>query len=605
MSIVQAISRPGVRRSKPSVAEDAKLIERVRAGDERAFEAIFKGHQVPLLSYARHMLANRDEAEDALQQAFIKAHRALLGDTVPRELRPWLYAIVRNCCLTAIAARRPTTELAERAENLTGLSEAVREREDLRELLADIRRLPEDQRSALLLAELDDLPHQSIAAIVGCPVNKVKALIYQARSTLIADRDARNAPCRGIREELAVARGGELRRGPLRRHLSLCAGCRDFQKALAGQHRSLAVVLPVLPSAGLAAKILSHSAIQAAGSVSQAGGAVGSAAAPAGAVAGGGASVSTAASTAASGAGAAAGGSGASAVVGSGVAAKVAVGGVVAALATAGAVTTAHHLAHPQHRQIAHARTHHAHRLHPVANNRSETPDAQAATTSVADTSTPATSATEPDTGTAGEPLLPGTLTQSASQTPLAPTLTSSLVSPPATPTTTATPEPGKQGGHPQGGPGIHSAASVQRRRRLQARRRRLERLRRRRQADRKRLLKRKLLAEQRRREREERQHKAQELKEAKERREQLREERQRKAQEFKEAKEARERRELEVQRRREAAASAPKTTATTTATTTTTVSTTTSAQETSPTRKGTGTTSTTTVTTTSTSAGN
>src|SRR5580704_1286103 len=329
MSIVQAIPRPGARRSRPSAAVDAKLLGRVRAGDERAFETIFKRHHAPLLSYARHMLASQDEAEDALQQAFIKAHRALLGGTAPRELRPWLYAIVRNCCLSAIAARRHTVEFDERTANLAGLSEVVHEREDLRELLADIGRLPEDQRSALLLAELDDLPHQSIATIVGCEVSKVKALIYQARIALIADRDALGASCQDIREQLSVAHGGELRRGPLRRHLSLCVGCRDFQKAIAVQRRSLAVLLPVLPSAGLAAKILSHGALQAASAAGQAGGAVGSAAAPAGAaaaptaVAGGGASVGTAASTAAAtGASAAAGSGGTGAVVGGGVLAK-------------------------------------------------------------------------------------------------------------------------------------------------------------------------------------------------------------------------------------------------------------------------------------------
>jgi DNA-directed RNA polymerase specialized sigma24 family protein len=67
MSIVQAIPRPGVRRSRPCSAEDAKLVERVRSGDEHAFETIFKRHHAPLLSYARHMPASRDEAEDALQ----------------------------------------------------------------------------------------------------------------------------------------------------------------------------------------------------------------------------------------------------------------------------------------------------------------------------------------------------------------------------------------------------------------------------------------------------------------------------------------------------------------------------------------------------------
>jgi RNA polymerase sigma factor (sigma-70 family) len=596
MSIVQAISRPGVRRSRPSAAADAELVGRVRAGDERAFEAIFKRHHAPLLSYARHMLANRDEAEDALQQAFIKAHRALLGGTVPRELRPWLYAIVRNCCLSAIAARRHAVELDEHTANLAGLSEAVHEREDLRELLADIGRLPEDQRSALLLAELDDLSHQSIATIVGCPVTKVKALIYQARSTLIADRDARNAPCRDIREELAVARGGELRRGPLRRHLSLCVGCRDFHKALAAQQRSLAVVLPVLPSAGLAAKILSHSALQAAGAVGQAGGAVGSAAAPVGAVAGGGASVGTAASTAstaATGASAAAGSGGTGAVVGSGVLAKVAVGGAVAALATAGAVTTVHHLAHPRHRHGAYAH------VVDLAHRSQRTPGAElevqlptAAPTLSAGVNTAASAAA----GSGGEPaaaattgaVLSNPLSQATPPSSPAPTLTPVLLSPPATSaatTPTGTQTPSAQGTPSQSGSSGPTAPVVGHRLPLGGQRRRLQRLRQLRQAERAQLRaerrrlrreerlrkarERKEARERRERLREEREHKAQELEEARESRERLREERLRKARELKEAKE---RRELEVQRKREqreAAATTPKPSTPTTQSTT------------------------------------
>jgi RNA polymerase sigma factor (sigma-70 family) len=341
--------------SLPAHANDAALMRRMQGGDERAFETIFKRHQAPLLSYCRHMLSNQDEGEDALQQAFIKAHQALLHGTAPRELRPWLYAIARNCCLSAIAARRPTTPLADHTPALAGLSDQVRQREDLRELLAGIGRLPEDQRSALLLAELDDLPHQAIATIVGCPVSKVKALIYQARSALIADRDARSAPCQDIREQLSVAHGGELRRGPLRRHLKLCVGCHDFQLALSAQRQSLAAVLPVLPSAGLAAAILGHGAAHAAGAAS-----IGGAGAGAGAGAGGagvgatatggtgiaatGTVVSTAATSTAVGAGAAVGGgTGIGALVGGGVITKLAVGGAVLALATAGAVTVHHH----------------------------------------------------------------------------------------------------------------------------------------------------------------------------------------------------------------------------------------------------------------------
>jgi RNA polymerase sigma factor (sigma-70 family) len=334
--------------------DDATLVRRTQAGDEQAFATIFERHHALLLAYCRHMLGNRDDGEDALQQAFIKAHRALLGGTTPRDLRPWLYAIARNCCLSAIAARRPTAALEDHTPVLAGLSDEVRRREDLRELLEGIGRLPEDQRSALLLAELEDLSHQAIATVVGCQVSKVKALIYQARSALIADRDARETPCQEIREQLAVARGGELRRGPLRRHLSLCTGCRDFQLAVGAQRQSLATLLPVAPSAGLMAAILGHGGAHAAG-VAGIGG-VGAGATPAGGVVGTSAGVtgvgatSSGGSAIAGGATAAAGtaagaGAGASVgtLVGGGLVTKLAVSGAVAALAAAGAV-----VAHPR-----------------------------------------------------------------------------------------------------------------------------------------------------------------------------------------------------------------------------------------------------------------
>jgi RNA polymerase sigma factor (sigma-70 family) len=350
--------------------DDATLVRRTQAGDEQAFAAIFERHHAPLLAYCRHMLGNRDDGEDALQQAFIKVHRALLGGTTPRDLRPWLYAIARNCCLSAIAARRPTTALEEHTPALAGLSDEVRQREDLRELLDGIGRLPEDQRSALLLAELDDLSHQAIATVVGCPVSKVKALVYQARSALVADRDARERPCEEIREQLAVARGGELRRGSLRRHLNLCSGCRDFQLAVGAQRQSLAALLPVAPSAGLMAAILGHGSVHAAGiggagagaGASPVGGAVGTSAGvtSAGTTVTGASGIATSGTAAAgtavgAGAGTAAGTS-VGALVGGGLVTKLAVGGAVAALAAAGTVAARQRLATAGSSGVARAR---------------------------------------------------------------------------------------------------------------------------------------------------------------------------------------------------------------------------------------------------------
>src|SRR5829696_360639 len=250
------IRAPLVRR-RAGRLDDARLAALAAGGDERAFEAVYDRHHRALLAFCRHMLGSLDEGEDALQQTFLRAHRSLVAQGPPDELRPWLFAIARNRCLTMLAARRIAAVPVETLEPATeGLSAGVEERADLRDLLGDIARLPEDQRSALVLAELGDLSHAQIAAVIEVPAAKVKALVHQARSRLIADRDARETPCEDVREQLSTARGGELRRGPLRRHLALCEPCRAYKDAVAEQRSALALVLPVLPSVGLKDTIL-------------------------------------------------------------------------------------------------------------------------------------------------------------------------------------------------------------------------------------------------------------------------------------------------------------------------------------------------------------
>ncbi len=237
--------------------DDERLAQLAADGDERAFAALYDRHHGALLGFCRHMVGSREEAEDALQQCFLRAHRALRARGAPVQLRPWLFSIARNRCRTILAARRVEDRYADPLEPSTdGLADAVEHRADLRALLADVGRLPDEQRAALVLAELADLPHAEIGAVIGVPAPKVKALIHQARSTLIAEREARETPCASIREQLATARGGMLRRGPLRRHLRGCVPCRSYAAAIAEQRRALALVLPVVPSIGLKASAL-------------------------------------------------------------------------------------------------------------------------------------------------------------------------------------------------------------------------------------------------------------------------------------------------------------------------------------------------------------
>jgi hypothetical protein len=143
----------------------------------------------------------------------------------------------------------------------------------------------------LLLSETGDLSHAEIAAVLGCEVPRVKSLVFRARSTLIARREARSAPCEEIREQLASLRGGALRRTELQLHLSECPGCRGYRDEVRRQRELLAAAMPVVP-AGLKASVL------AAAGIGGGGAAAGGAAAGGAVVAGGvGATLGTAGSS--------------------------------------------------------------------------------------------------------------------------------------------------------------------------------------------------------------------------------------------------------------------------------------------------------------------
>lgn len=128
-------------------------------------------------------------------------------------------------------------------------------RAELRELLRDLRELPEDQRAALLLSEAGDLSHAEVAGVLDCEVAKVKALVFSARSGLSQRREARETACAEIREQVANLRGNSLRRSRLRHHLRNCAGCRAYSEQVKRQRRMLAAALPVVLSPGLRSSV--------------------------------------------------------------------------------------------------------------------------------------------------------------------------------------------------------------------------------------------------------------------------------------------------------------------------------------------------------------
>ena len=231
----------------------------MRRGDEEAFEEIYDRYHRGLLGFCRHMLGSREEAEDALQQVFVSAHRHLYEGSAKVNLKPWLYTIARNRCLSMLRARRETLALEDVREPCSdglALADEVELGEDLREMLGDLARLPVTQRAALVLAELGDLSHQEIAATLDVRTDKVRALIFQAREALAGWRQARAVSCSEIREQLATLHGSALRRAPIRRHLALCPVCAAFEGEVKRQRAAFSLLLPVIPGVALKHSVL-------------------------------------------------------------------------------------------------------------------------------------------------------------------------------------------------------------------------------------------------------------------------------------------------------------------------------------------------------------
>src|SRR5918997_726678 len=147
---------------------DEQLLALFRAGNEDAFGAIHDRYRQRLFAYARQMLSAgpRQDAEDVMQDVFVRAYGALRADAREINVRAWLYRVAHNRCIDHL--RRPIPAPADVFEmSRTPLHDPLEDaqrREDLRRLVADVGRLPEQQRSALLMREIDGMSYADLAA---------------------------------------------------------------------------------------------------------------------------------------------------------------------------------------------------------------------------------------------------------------------------------------------------------------------------------------------------------------------------------------------------------------------------------------------------------
>jgi RNA polymerase sigma factor (sigma-70 family) len=258
---------------------DERLVTLTRRGNQAAYETLVQRYQSRLLAFCRHMLGSREDAEDVLQEVFANAFNAIIGDDRAINVRPWLYRIARNRCLNHLRKIQPigVDTLDDRmADHGISAADTAHRREEFRELLTDVKALPETQRTALLLREIDALSYDQIAEAMDTTVPSVKSLLVRARVALAEASEARNLTCEEVRDELGMVSESLQRVSPpVRRHVKECERCAAFQTHLKANNRTLQAIFPIGPLV-LVKKLLAHAT---AGAGASGGAAVGSVAA--------------------------------------------------------------------------------------------------------------------------------------------------------------------------------------------------------------------------------------------------------------------------------------------------------------------------------------
>ncbi len=174
----------GINSVEPS---DAELVRRVRTGDTGAYGALVSRYRDRLGRYAVHMIGDREDAEEALQDSFVRAYRSLARCDDPARFGAWLYGILVNRCRTtgARAARRRRMFVHD-AQALDLAAHADRaDRLDWTDAVdRALARLAPDYREAFLLKHVQDLEYEEIAELTGAGVSALKMRVKRAREQL-------------------------------------------------------------------------------------------------------------------------------------------------------------------------------------------------------------------------------------------------------------------------------------------------------------------------------------------------------------------------------------------------------------------------------------
>lgn len=163
------------------------VLHAARSGDVRAFASLVEGYYARCLRFALHMLANRADAEEAVQDTFVRVYRALPDYREQDAFEPWLFRILANRCRSAGARHRRHAqvieygEVPERPSGRRDESAGAAERE---EIDLALRALPMEQREAFLMRHVEDLSYEEMAIATGAGISALKMRVKRACDAL-------------------------------------------------------------------------------------------------------------------------------------------------------------------------------------------------------------------------------------------------------------------------------------------------------------------------------------------------------------------------------------------------------------------------------------
>jgi RNA polymerase sigma-70 factor (ECF subfamily) len=172
--------------SGPAADVSTAVVDRARRGDQEAFAELIRHYDRGLRVLAFRLLGDRDRMDDALQEAYVKAFRALPRFRGEAKIGTWLYRITYNACLdelerTRKVAHLPLEEAHERAGGASDLGETAARRQDLAAALAA---LPPSERAAVLLVDAEGFDYRDAGKILGVPSGTVASRLSRARAAL-------------------------------------------------------------------------------------------------------------------------------------------------------------------------------------------------------------------------------------------------------------------------------------------------------------------------------------------------------------------------------------------------------------------------------------